>query len=72
MSIQGSITELLVNHRPERVLQPSRRKNEKFPVPDVIDYPDHAGSGLNFRGRSQQLRNVDVGVRFVRLLRENQ
>ena len=55
MSIQVAITELLVDYRPERVLQPSGCKNEQFPVPDVIDYPDHAGSGLDSRGRGQQL-----------------
>ena len=54
------------------VLQPSGCKNEKFPVSDVIDYPDHAGSGLDSRSRGQQLRNVDVGICFLRFLRQNQ
>ena len=54
MLIDEAVAELLVNDRPNRALEPARSENERFPIPDMIDYPDHAGRALDFRGLSLQ------------------
>src|SRR6266481_6927804 len=52
MLIDEAVAELLVNDRPNRALEPARSENEQFPIPDMIDYPDHAGRALDLERRS--------------------